>query len=44
MLAEAFEELEMESGFVARPSTLLASGAQEPLLGLPDLGFEENEC
>jgi hypothetical protein len=37
MLAEGLEEFTPEGAFTARPSPLLASGATEPLLGLPAL-------
>ncbi len=39
MLAEAHEEHSAESDFPSKASPLLASGAAEPLLGLPVLGL-----
>jgi hypothetical protein len=39
MLAEVHEEHSAESAFQAKASPLLASGAAEPLLGLPVLGL-----
>ncbi len=44
MLAEAFEEFEPETTFTSKPTKLLAAGAEEPLLGLPMLDAEEDEC
>lgn len=41
MLAEAFEEFTHECEFTQKPTRLLATGAAEPLLGLPILGQEE---
>ena len=41
LLAEAFEEFVAEAEFHAKPSTLLARGAKEPLLGLPVLDEED---
>lgn len=41
MLAEAFEEFTSEGEFRHSASSLLASGAREPLLGLPALGSED---
>ncbi|MBA2960706.1 MULTISPECIES: ThiF family adenylyltransferase [Ramlibacter] len=41
MLAEAFEEFTHEREFAPKPTRLLASGAAEPLLGLPILGQED---
>lgn len=41
MLGEAFEEFTDEHEFVRRSTRLLATGAAEPLLGLPILGKEE---
>lgn len=40
MLAEAFEEFTHEQEFTRKPARLLATGAAEPLLGLPILGQE----
>lgn len=41
MLAEAIEEHTRESEFTKRESPFIASGDEEPLLGLPFLGKEE---
>ena len=41
MLAETFEEFTPESEFTTKPTSLLAKGAAEPLLGLPALGQED---
>ncbi len=40
MLAETFEEFTREREFTRKPTRLLATGAAEPLLGLPILGQE----
>lgn len=41
MLAEAFEEFTDEREFTRTPTRLLATGAAEPLLGLPILGRKD---
>ena len=38
MLAEGIEEFTSEAEFPRKPSSILAQGACEPLLGLPILG------
>lgn len=43
MLAEAFEESSPDSWFSTRGSMPLATGSQEPLLGLPALGASTEE-
>lgn len=43
MLAEGVEEFTKESEFQAAPTSLLARGAREPLLGLPALAVPKQE-